>query len=61
MVDYESLGTCATGPQWVNLRTRFFFFFCFTFCLDFRECYVHNIFITLSQQIISDKLLLVII
>lgn len=38
-----------------------FFFFGFTFCLDFRECYVHNIFITLSQQIISDKLLLVII
>ena len=23
MVDYESLGTFATGPQWVNVRTRF--------------------------------------
>ena len=60
MVDYESLGTFATGSQWVNVRTRFSFF-CFAFCLDFREGYVHNIFIIHSQQIISGKLLLVII
>lgn len=38
-----------------------FFLLCFTFCLNFREVNVHNIYIILLQQIINDKLLLVII
>ena len=40
---------------------KFFFFFETVNKHSFRrECYVHNIFITFSQQIVSTKLLLVV-